>query len=175
MGPIAIPMGRAERRAAEMAARRAGMARHYSDAGLMAFDSALARSSTAPLGAGQLRDLGLAYHGALAALTQGNGTWDDCNTLALASNVALLLCEYGLGGDELEAVKAAQDAVVRLVLRGKPSGRYVLTGAELRDLQALLALHDAQLAHEECTRRVVIEVLRRIRNRIAEGHTMGAV
>lgn len=73
----------------------------------------LARSAAAQsnnqLNPAQLRDLALGYSSALQALAKGAASGHDLATLAVASNVALLLCEYGLG--EIETAKAAQDAL----------------------------------------------------------------
>lgn len=169
---------RAARRAASKASRQPkGRARHHVDelAGFRRLQTARARASTEQLDASQLRDLGIGYHGALAAIVQGSGTWDDANTLALAANVALLLCEHGLGLDEIVTVHRAQEAVVNLTQRGTLGGRYVLTGAELRDLQALLELHEAQMAHEACTEGVMVAALAEIKRRATAGNVMGSV
>lgn len=169
---------RAARRAAAKASRHAPRRpRRPVDelAGFRRLQTARARASTEPLDAAQLRDLGIGYHGALAEIVQGRGTWDDANTLALAANVALLLCEQGLGLDELATVRRAQEVVVNLAQRGTLGGRYVLTGAELRDLQALLELHEAQLSHEACTEGVMVAALEEIKRRVTAGNVMGSV
>jgi len=168
---------RAQRRAAAEAVRSAARApRAQPQDALAAFRvlrTARAQASTERLDASQLRDLAIGYHGALAGITSGRGTWDDCNTLALAANVALVLAEAGLGADELPVVQRAQSAIVQLVQRGALGGRYALTGAELRDLQELLELHDAQLAHEACTEGVMVAALAEIRRRMTSGNVMG--
>jgi hypothetical protein len=167
-------MNRATRRQAERASRRAPSRTADPLAAFRALKTARAATSVDRLDTSQLTDLALGYHGALTALMQGKGGWDDCNTLALAANVALMLCEYGLGDDEIDFVKAAQEAIVRLVQRGTVGGRYVLTGAEIRSLQALLALHDAQLAHEACTEGVMVAALKVIKRRMASGNVLEA-
>lgn len=175
MHPAMAP-NRATRRAATKVQRAIVRApRHQPQDPLAAFRvlrTARARLSTERLDANQLLDLGIGYHGALAAITSGRGTWDDCNTLALAANVALVLAEAGLGADEVPAVIRAQQAVVQLVQRGTLGGRYALTGAELRELQELLALHDAQLAHEECTEGVMVAALAEIKRRMTDGNVL---
>ena len=169
-------MNRQQARAADKAARRAppAPARRAADprSAFTLVRSIRAANSTEPLDKSQRTDLALGYHGALASLTSGAGTWDDCNTLACAANIALLLCEYGLGADEQAEVQAAQEAIFRMTNRGKPSRRFVLTGPEIRALQALLELHDLQLAHPACTEGVIVAALSQIKARKAQGNVL---
>jgi hypothetical protein len=100
-----------------------------------------ARTRDEALSKRQLTELGIGYHGALSSLTGGRGSDADLYTLACASNVALTLCEIGYGADEIEDVKRAQDLLIALI----HDDRCVLRGPEIKQLQSLLALHDAQL------------------------------
>jgi hypothetical protein len=139
-----------------------------------AIHRAAVRQSTTPMDADQVRDLALGYHSALDALRRGAGTWDDCNTLALACNVALVLAEAGLGREWSDkVVKEAQAALVSLTARAETlRGRYVLTGGELQALRALLDLHDAQLESPDCTQGVMSQALTEIRRRLATGNVV---
>ena len=56
----------------------------------------LNRRTLAPLDDTQLRDLGLAYLGALRGMTTGHGTEVLWNTLACSINVAMVLAELGV-------------------------------------------------------------------------------
>ena len=174
--PQHIGPNRAERRAASKAAHRKAPVPQRStgnpNAAIGLLRTTRAANSNEPLDPSQLTDLALGYHGALAALTSGRGTWDDCNTLACASNIAVLLCECGFGADELAAMQAAQNAVFVAEQRGKSTGRYLLTGVELRALQELVDLHDAQLAHEECTEGRIVAVLAEIKARKVAGNVL---
>jgi hypothetical protein len=128
--------------------------------------------STADLDPEQLRDLRIGYHGALAALTSGHANDSEANALALASNVALMLCEYGIGREYLDEVIAAQHAVMSIKLRRDRVGRYGATGPELALLQTLLDLHDAQLDSEDCKEYVLIGALVECKRRAAAGHVL---
>lgn len=128
--------------------------------------------STDPLDGRQVRDLALYCHSALDAIRTGAGNDDHANHLALATNVALLLCEAGLGADWIDQVLLAQDAMVTLAARRNRIGRYVLSGVELQRLEALLDLHDAQLASDDCTEGLMMRALTEIKARVAAGNTI---
>ena len=88
----------------------------------------------------------------------------DIDNLALISNVALVLAEMGLGADLLPEVMAGQDAVLALQARFARLGRVGAAGDELRALNGLLELHDAQLdipPTVEEMRKAIAEVKRR--------------
>ena len=142
-------------------------------AGLALLGRAAAAQSTKQLNTQQLRDLALGYSGALQALVHGTGTGSDLATLAVASNVALLLCEYGLG--DIETAKAAQDACMHIGARALKVGRYGLAGIELRQLQGLIELHDAQLASPDCTEGILVAVLMEVKRRAEAGHVLEMV
>lgn len=171
---------RAERRAAAKANRAAPTAPRRPAADPRAALTVLRESASAaicePLNASQRLDVSLGYHAALAALMSGQGCAEDLNTLALTSNITLLLCEYGLGLDEIDDAKTAQDAVVFAVARGERTGRWLLSGSEIRPLQKMCALHDAQLASPACTEAVMVGAIREIRARVSRRQvlTIGA-
>lgn len=139
-------------------------------AGLALLGHTAAAQSTNQLNPQQLRDLALGYSGALQALVHGSGSGHDLATLAVASNVALLLCEYGLG--DIDKAKAAQDACMHIGARALRVGKYILTGLELRQLQDLIDLHDAQLASPDCTEGVLVAVLKEVKARAEAGHVL---
>ena len=169
-------MNRQQTRAADKAASRAPPAPQRSTgnprAAFTLIRSIKARSSTESLDKAQLLDLALGYHGALSSLMSGTGTADDCQTLAYASNVAQILCEKGLGADELPGVQAAQEAIFMVHHRSKSSGRFVMTGAEIRALQFLVDFHDAQLGQPDLTEGNIAWAQAHIRTRIAQGNVL---
>jgi hypothetical protein len=124
--------------------------------------------------AGQVRDLALYCHSAIDALSRGQGTDHHTNHLALAVNVSLMLCEAGLGGDWLDKVREAQDALVTLEARRNRIGRYVLSGLELQRLTAAIELHDSQLASPDCTEGLMVRALTEIRRRVESGNVIEA-
>ena len=135
-------------------------------AGLRALQMARALQSDRPLDKDQLLDLGISYHGALSAVVSGSGTHDDTNVLAMASNICMLLCESGIGKEHIDIARAGQEAIVILMMRHLSIGKCIATGQELKALQELLELHDAQLASEECTEARMTAVLAECKRRI---------
>jgi hypothetical protein len=109
---------------------------------------------------------------ALAAAMAGEATMRDMQIIGGAANMSLLLCEYGLG--EIEIAKAAQDACVSVWERHKALGRFVLTGPEIKALQALSIQHEAQLESDDCSERLLSAADRVIEKRRAAGHVVGA-
>lgn len=169
----AITLNRAQRRALEKAARRPPKPQRSGNVDAIGRAVMHAQRAIQPVSADQARDLGIAYHGALNAIAQGTGNAEDANTLALCANMALMLVEIGLGVDQVPAVQAAQDAIVSMMSREQRTGRFVLTGEELRHLQHLLDLHDAQLSDPECTEAVMIAALDECRRRRESGRVLG--
>ncbi len=166
-------LNRAQRRAMEKAARRPQKPQRVASVDVIARAITHAQRALQPVTADQARDLGIAYHGALNSILTGKGTADDANTLALAANIALMLVELGLGIDQLPTVHAGQDAIVSMMAREHRTGRLGFTGSELKAVQDLLDLHDAQLADEDCTEAVMIAALDECRRRRDAGQVLG--
>lgn len=166
-------LNRAQRRAIEKRARRPPKPQRRVNVDAAAFAIRSAQRAIQPVSVDQARDLAIGYHSALAAIAQGKGTEDDANTLALAANIALMLVEAGLGIDQLPTVHAGQDAIVSMMARAKRTGRHGFTGPELKAVQLLLDLHDAQLSDEDCTEAVMIAALDECKRRREAGHVLG--
>lgn len=173
MTPDTIPLNRAQRRAMEKAAHRPPKRQRTGSFDAVGFAIRSAQRAIQPVSADQARDLAIAYHGALKAITQGKGTADDANTLAVAANITLMLVEAGLGIDQLPTVHAAQGAIVSMMRREQRTGRYGFTGAELKAVQDLLDLHDAQLSDPDCTEAVMIAALDECKRRREAGQVLG--
>ena len=89
--------------------------------------------------------LGVKNHGAMVALTEGNGTKDDALAIHCAMFTALVMARRGTG-DEWEAtLDQGRMAAIALLLRGTTTGRYLFTGPELSAVNAALEVHEAQL------------------------------
>lgn len=157
-------MNREQRRAQARQIRR--------ESGLHRIRVAVSGRNEKPLDAGQLANLGIAYHGALHAITHGQANGDDLETLAVAANVALMLCERGFGLDEVATVKDGQDAILRMMRRHHEGKPIATTGPELVALQRLLELHDAQVEHPLCTHGVLAGVLIECKRRVLDGQVL---
>lgn len=86
-------------------------------------------------------------HAAMTALTQGTATRSDIDALIFAFNIAegLALVNPKLGSDWLPEIKAGQDALFNVARRGRPSLRFVLSGPEMRAMNLVMDVHEAQL------------------------------
>lgn len=168
-----ITLNREQRRALEKAARRPPKRQRTGNVETIARAVMHAQRAIQPVSADQARDLAIAYHGALNAIAHGKGTEEDANTLALAANIALMLVELGLGIDQLPTVHAGQDAIVNMMHREQRTGRLGFTGEELRAVQDLLDLHDAQLADRDCTEAVMVAALDECKRRRDAGQVLG--
>lgn len=167
-------LNRAQRRAMAKPASKQQGKRPGADplAAFRALGNTRAAQSTEALDASQVRDLSIGYHGALHSIISGTGSWNDANTLALAANIALLLVEAGLGIDQLQAVQDGQDAIISMMKRQEQIGRYLLTGPELRHLQDVLELHDAQISDRDCTEAVMVAALAECKRRMLAGSVL---
>jgi hypothetical protein len=102
---------------------------------------------------------------ALERIRSGIGTVHDAQVLAGAANIAIVLCEWGLGWEYDFVLLTGQrvvnslgrfaprDAVANTIL-GK-RGVCPLDAAGLDAVDSMLEIHTAQLAHPDCTRMVM--------------------
>jgi hypothetical protein len=119
------------------------------------------------LDAGQQTDLGVALRVSLEAIRTGRATEQEFHTLAACINVSLVLCERGVAADYLPAVKQAQEGLMRLLRRGRETGRWVFDGTGMHDVMHGIELHEAQLA--TVSRREAADAMREVMRRIDRG------
>ncbi|MCK9386111.1 MAG: hypothetical protein M0Q15_15990 [Nevskia sp.] len=119
------------------------------------------------LNATQQADLGVALRFSLESIRTGRATEQEFHTLAACINVSLVLCERGVAADYLPAVKLAQAGLLRLLKRGRESGRWVFDGPGMQDVLHGIELHEAQLAF--VTRKEAAEAMREVMRRIDRG------
>lgn len=134
----------------------------------------LNRRSQAQLAEDQTRDLGVAYHMALAAMLNGYGTEQAWSTLACAINIALLPAEAGVHpqhtqAQALQIIKDAQSGLVRAGHRGLDHYQWNL-GRDAFIVQCAFQLHDAQVA--AASKGQIICALEEVHRRIAVGETL---
>jgi hypothetical protein len=99
------------------------------------------------LGAGTT--LRVKNYDALNNLRMGVATRSDMDMLIAASNIAEAMRRMGKGTDWQAELKAGHDALYTVAKRGAPTMRFVMTGPELKALNLLMEIHDAQL--DDCT------------------------
>jgi len=111
-----------------------------------------------------LVDLKLKNHLAMALLTQGKATKTEIDTLIAAVNMTEALWRLGFGVDYRQEVDAGLAALLTVARRGADTNRFILRAEEMKALNTIMELHDAQL--EICTVKDIekgVEIIKRER------------
>lgn len=90
-------------------------------------------------------DLKIKNHLALANLTKGNGTRSDINMLIAMGNITEALYRMGFGTEYVDDIRGGINALYAVAVRGKDNNRFILRAEEMKALNVLCELHDAQL------------------------------
>jgi hypothetical protein len=95
--------------------------------------------------------LKLKMHAALAAMLNGSATRTDVDALICSVNIAeaLIRIRADLGRDWKTEIKAAQDAIHDMGVRGYKKNKFLFTGPEMVAVKVVVELHDQQL--DNCT------------------------
>lgn len=88
---------------------------------------------------------------ALDSILTGQGSKAHVDVLISAVNMseALIRVRDDLGRDWAQEIRAAQDAVYAMGVRGYEKGSFLFTGPEMTAVKLIMDLHDSQL--DECT------------------------
>ena len=89
-------------------------------------------------------DVALKNSSAMAALLQGHATKKDMDVLIAMSNITEALVRMGFGGDFVEVAVAGREAILSIIWRAVKVLKFVPKGEEIKALNSLLELHDAQ-------------------------------
>ena len=92
-----------------------------------------------------LLDLQLKNSQAMTALLRGTATKEDMDTLIAMSNITESLRLMGFGKEYLEVAVAGREALINIAVRAVKVLRFVPTGPEIKALNELMELHDAQM------------------------------
>ena len=90
-------------------------------------------------------DLKIKNHAALEALTKGNATRADIDTLVAMGNITEAFARLGFGKDYSDVVNLGLQALRSVGARGAQAGRFILKAAEMSALNEFMELHDAQM------------------------------
>jgi hypothetical protein len=103
--------------------------------------------------------LKLKNYEALDSILTGQGTKDHVDVLISAVNMseALIRVRDDLGRDWADEIRAAQDAVYSMGVRGHEKGSFLFTGPEMTAVKLVMDLHDTQL--DNCTVREMEQAL----------------
>ena len=92
-----------------------------------------------------LVDLKIRNHMAMTNLTQGRATRNDMDDLIAMGNVTEALSRLGFGKEHGDITQDGLNALHAVGKRGVESGRFILRSEEMRALNMLMELHDAQM------------------------------
>lgn len=92
-----------------------------------------------------LVDLKIRNHMALTNLTQGKATRADMDDLIAMGNVTEALSRLGFGKEHGHITMGGLNALHAVGKRGAESDRFILRAEEMRALNLLMDLHDAQM------------------------------
>ena len=92
-----------------------------------------------------LIDLKIKNHFSMTSLTQGKATREDMDKLISMSNITEALHRMGFGADYKDVLQEGSSALLAIARRGAESNRFVLWSTEMKALNTLMELHDAQM------------------------------
>jgi hypothetical protein len=92
-----------------------------------------------------LLNLKLKHHTAMVNLTQGIATRDDMDRLINMANMTEALYRLGFGIEYKEIVSAGLASLLAVARRGAESNRFILKAVEMKAINELIELHDAQM------------------------------
>ena len=92
-----------------------------------------------------LLDLKIKNSEAMLALMRGEATKGDMDTLIAMSNIVEALYRLGFGSEYKEVGIGGREALLNIVHRAVTTKRFVPTAEQIKALQLLMELHDAQM------------------------------
>lgn len=92
-----------------------------------------------------LLDLKITNSMAMAALMKGTATKRDMDVLVAMSNIVEALYELGFGRQYQDVATEGRYAILSIVYRAVERLRFVPTGEDVKRLNTLMELHDAQM------------------------------
>jgi len=92
-----------------------------------------------------LLDLKIVNSMAMASLMKGTATKRDMDVLVAMSNIVEALYELGFGRQYQDVATEGRYAILSIVYRAVERLRFVPTGEDIKRLNTLMELHDAQM------------------------------
>lgn len=123
-----------------------------------------------PLENDQQASLGIAYRASLDALLSGKGDEQAWSTLACALNIALILCERGLGEEFTHTIKYAQNGLINCRERAARFNNWSFNADEARTILKAFAIHDEQI--RLATKKEIVFSLDEVRRRIEQNEVL---
>ena len=92
-----------------------------------------------------LLDLKIKNSEAMVALMRGDATKRDMDILIAMSNIVEALYRLGFGSEYKDVAIGGREAILNIVHRAVTTKRFVPTAEQIKALQLLMELHDAQM------------------------------
>lgn len=92
-----------------------------------------------------LIDLKIRNSASMVALLRGEATKLDLDNLIAMSNITEVLQRMGFGKEYEDVTVNGRTAILNIVHRAVTTKRFVPTGPQIKDLNLLMELHDAQM------------------------------
>lgn len=92
-----------------------------------------------------LLDMKIVNSMAMASLMKGTATKRDMDVLVAMSNIVEALYELGFGRQHQDVATEGRYAILSIVYRAVERLRFVPTGEDIKRLNTLMELHDAQM------------------------------
>ena len=92
-----------------------------------------------------LLDLKIKNSQAMVALMRGAAVRKDMDTLIAMSNIVEALYQLGFGAEYKDVAIDGREAILNIVHRAVTTKRFVPTAEQIKALQNLMELHDAQM------------------------------
>ena len=115
-----------------------------------------------------LTSLRLKNSSAMAALMRGTATKKDMDTLIAMSNITEALVRMGVGEDCAELTVNGREALLKIIWRAVERLKFIPTGSEIKALNTLMELHDAQM--DVITTQELAEAIARAQGHIRNGN-----
>lgn len=124
-----------------------------------------------------LQKTNIINHAAMQAMVQGRGSKEMWDRLVGAVNIAIVMCEQGIGNEYREQLVAAMQALLACGVRSVKKDRFAFTGDEMAVMNEALEIHDAQLVNIRAidVDRAADEVARRLRHRVNSTSVMAEI
>lgn len=92
-----------------------------------------------------LLDLKIKNSEAMVALMRGSAVKGDMDTLIAMSNIVEALYQLGFGAEYKDVAIDGREALLQIIYRAVTTKRFVPTAEQIKALQELMELHDAQM------------------------------
>lgn len=113
-------------------------------------------------------DLQLVNRQAYHNMVRGPATPEALGIVINALNMAMLLCEAGIGEEWVDVVIKAQEGAFRAKVRGETTDRWGFDGPAIAVIDQALDVHEAQV--EVATRDELMQAIQEMHRRIDDGH-----